>query len=394
VDIDLLREQTPGCTHRAHLNNAGAALMSTATLEAMRAHLDLEAEIGGYEAAGAAREAVQSTYDGLAQLVGGRRDQVALFDNSTHAWNAAFYSVPLGPGDRILTGRDEYGSSVLAYWQVSRRTGAELVVVPNDSTGQIDVEALRELADERTRLIGLTWVPTSGGLVNPADRVGQVARDVDALYLLDATQAVGQLPVDVKALGCDLLTGTGRKFLRGPRGTGFLWAGDRALDRLDPFVVEIASATWDGGRGFTWAEGARRFETWEYSYVNVLGLGAAVRQVLDLGPRAAGERAVALGRSLRDRLRELPGVSVHDLGVDQCAIVTAAVAGHDSADVAEALGRRGINVSVTVPKDNPLDTEDRGVHPLVRLSPHYYNTDAEIDRAVDAISDIVSGRTW
>ena len=153
-----------------------------------------------------------------------------------------------------------------------------------------------------------------------------------------------------------------------------------------------ATATRRGTAGG--AEGARRFETWEYSYVNVLGLGAAVRQVLDLGPRAAGERAVALGRSLRDRLRELPGVSVHDLGVDKCAIVTAAVAGHDSADVAEALGRRGINVSVTVPKDNPLDTEDRGVHPLVRLSPHYYNTDAEIDRAVDAISDIVSGRTW
>jgi selenocysteine lyase/cysteine desulfurase len=394
VDIELLREQTPGCKNRAHLNNAGAALMSTATLAAMRGHLDLEAEIGGYEAADAAREAVQGTYEGVARLVGGRADQVALFDNSTHAWNAAFYSAPLRPGDRILTGRDEYGSNVLAYWQVSRRTGAELVVVPNDSTGQIDVEALRELADERTRLIGLTWVPTSGGLVNPADQVGQVARDVGALYLLDATQAVGQLPVDVEALGCDLLTGTGRKFLRGPRGTGFLWVGDRALDRLDPFVVEIASATWDGGRGFNWADGARRFETWEYSYVNVLGLGAAVREVLDLGPHAVGERAVALGRSLRDRLRELPGVTVHDLGVDHCAIVTAAVTGHDTADVAEAMGRRGINVSVTVPDDNPFDTEDRGVHPLVRLSPHYYNTEAEIDRAVDAFSDLVSDRTW
>jgi selenocysteine lyase/cysteine desulfurase len=368
--------------------------MSNSTLEAMRGHLDLEAEIGGYEAADAARDAVGDTYDAVSRLVGGRPDQVALFDNSTHAWNAAFYSVPLGPGDRILTGRDEYGSSVLAYWQVSRRTGAELVVVPNDSTGQIDVEALRELADERTRLIGLTWVPTSGGLVNPAAQVGQVARDVGALYLLDATQAVGQLPIDVQALGCDLLTGTGRKFLRGPRGTGFLWVGDRALDRLDPFVVEIASATWNGDRGFTWAEGARRFETWEYSYVNVLGLGAAVRQTLDLGPQAVGERAVALGRSLRDRLRELPGVTVHDLGVDHCAIVTAAVAGHGSADVAAALGRRGINVSVTVPHDNPLDTQERDVHPLVRLSPHYYNTDAEIDRAVDAISDIFSGRTW
>jgi selenocysteine lyase/cysteine desulfurase len=137
---------------------------------------------------------------------------VALFDNSTHAWNAAFYSIPLGPGDRILTGRDEYGSNALAYLQVARRSGAEIVVVPNDGDGQIDVGALAGLVDERTKLIGLTWVPTSGGLVNPAAAVGRIARDAGVLYLLDATQAVGQFPVDVHDMGCDLLTGTGRKF--------------------------------------------------------------------------------------------------------------------------------------------------------------------------------------
>jgi selenocysteine lyase/cysteine desulfurase len=390
MDLDQLRAQTPGCLHRVHLNNAGAALMSRATLAAMTTHLQLEAEIGGYEAAAQARDQIDVTYAALAQLLGGRSDEVALFDNSTHAWNAAFYSIPLGPGDRILTGRDEYGSSVLAYLQVARRTGAEIVVVPNDGDGQIDLGALARLTDERTKLIGLTWVPTSGGLVNPAAEVGRIARDAGALYLLDATQAVGQFPVNVHEAGCDLLTGTGRKFLRGPRGTGFLWVRDTALERLDPFVAEIRSATWDGGRGFTWADGARRFESWENSYVNVIGLGTAVQQALALGLDAIGDRTRTLGERLREGLGQLPGVTTHDLGTHRCAIVTAKIAGRGAGDVAAALGRVGINVSTTVAEHNPLDTEERGVHPLVRFSPHYYNTEAEIDRTLAVVAELAS----
>jgi selenocysteine lyase/cysteine desulfurase len=389
VDIDALRAETPGCGHRMHLNNAGAALLARPTLDVMTRHLRLEAEIGGYEAAAAAWDAVEATYDNIAELVRGRSDEIALFDNATHAWNAAFYSIPFGPGDRIVTGRAEYGSNVLAYFQMAQRTGADVVVVPNDEHGQLDTAALADLVDERTKLIGVSHVPTSGGLVNPAAEIGRIAQEADVLYLLDATQSVGQFPVDVEAIGCDLLTGTGRKFLRGPRGTGFLWVRSSALDRLDPYVAEIRSATWDGGRGFTWVDGAQRFETWENSYLNVLGLGAAVRQALDLGLEAIGERAIAMGARLRRQLDELPGVSTHDLGAVRCAIVTARVEGVPSADVVTALGQAGVNVSVTVPGDTQFDTEDRGVHPLVRLSPHYYNTEDELDRAVALFAALV-----
>ncbi len=390
IDIEALRAKTPGCSHRNHLNNAGAALLSTPTITTMSEYLQREAQIGGYEAADEAADRISDVYESLARLVGASASQIALFDNSTHAWNAACYSVPLREGDRILTGRSEYGSNVLAYLQLTRRTGAEVVVVPNDETGQIDLDELANLIDERTKLIGLTWVPTSGGLVNPAADVGRLARAADVLYLLDATQAVGQFPVDVSALGCDLLTGTGRKFLRGPRGTGFLYAGSRAIDRLDPFVAEIHSATWDGGRSFTWVDGAQRFETWENSYVNVLGLGAAVNQALDIGIDRIGERSAALGARLRTGLARIAGVSVHDLGREQCAIVTARVAGVDSGAVADALSRDGINVSTTVGEHTQFDSEVRDVHPLVRLSPHYYNTESEIDRAVDAVASIVA----
>jgi len=193
----------------------------------------------------------------------------------------------------------------------------------------------------------------------------------------------------VDAIGCDLLTGTGRKFLRGPRGTGFLWLRDAALDRLDPFVAEIGSAAWDGRPGFRWAPGARRFATWEHSYVNVLGLGSAVRQALDLGLAAIGERAAALGARLRSQLAQLPGVTVHDLGQRRCAIVTAKIDKVPAERTAQALGHAGVNVSTTVPGHSPLDTQDRGVHPLVRFSPHYYNTEQEIDRTTDLVADLV-----
>ncbi|WP_055617170.1 aminotransferase class V-fold PLP-dependent enzyme [Streptomyces phaeochromogenes] len=392
MDIEAIRRDTPGTANRVHLNNAGAALLSRRTLRTMTAHLELEAAIGGYEAADRERDRIDATYANIARLVGGAPDEVALFDNSTHAWNAAFYSMTFAPGDRILTGRAEYGSNVLAYLQIARRTGAEVVVVPNDESGQLDTSALAELIDDRTRLVGVSHVPTSGGLVNPAAEIGRVCRAAGVPFLLDATQSVGQFPVDVAELGCDMLTATGRKFLRGPRGTGFLWVRREALDHLEPYVSEIASATWDGKRGFTWRDGARRFETWEVSYANALGLSAAVEQALEIGMEGIGRRAVELGTLLRDRLDALPGVTTYDLGRQRCAIVTAKVDGVSTADVAAALGGRGVNVTTTVAEHTQFDTEDRGVHPLVRLSPHYYNTEAELGLAVEVFAELATRR--
>lgn len=387
MDIEALRRDTPGTANRVHLNNAGAGLLSRRTLRDMTVHLELEAAIGGYEAADRKRGRIDATYANIARLVGGRPDEIALFDNSTHAWNAAFYSMTFAPGDRILTGRAEYGSNVLAYLQIARRTGAEVVVVPNDASGQLDTTALAELIDDRTRLVGVSHVPTSGGLVNPAAEIGRISRAAGVPFLLDATQSVGQFPVDVAELGCDMLTATGRKFLRGPRGTGFLWVRREALDHLEPYVSEIASATWDGKRGFTWRDGARRFETWEVSYANVLGLSAAVEQALEIGMEDIGRRAFELGTRLRERLDAVPGVTTYDLGRQRCAIVTAKVDGVSTADVAAALAGRGVNVTTTVAAHTQFDTEDRGVHPLVRLSPHYYNTEAELDRAVEVFAE-------
>src|SRR6478609_9592563 len=199
LDIEGMRAMTPGCANRNHLNNAGAALLSTVTIAAMTDYLRREALIGGYEAEAEAADQIGATYESLAELIGVLPTQIALFDNSTHAWNAACYSVPLGAGDRILTGRNEYGSAVLAYLQLAQRTGAEVVVVPDDDSGQIDVAALADLVDERTRMIGLTWVPTAGGLVNPAAEVG--ATRAGRRRAVPARRHPGRRPVPDRRLG-------------------------------------------------------------------------------------------------------------------------------------------------------------------------------------------------
>ena len=271
--------------------------------------------------------------------------------------------------------------------QAAKR-GATIEVIPDDDKGQVDVDALAGLLDERVRLVAAVHVPTQGGLVNPAAGIGAVLRDSDALYLLDACQSVGQLPVDVAAIGCDVLCATGRKFLRGPRGTGFLWLSDRALGRIEPPVLDLFGASWETDRGYEMRGDARRFELWEVGVAAKLGLVAAIDYALDIGLDAIETRVVDLAEQLRTRLGALHGVWVHDRGARRCGIVTFTIDGWDAADVAQALRERQINTSVTAVTSARWDLADRGLDRMVRASVHYYNTNQELDRLVDAVADL------
>jgi cysteine desulfurase/selenocysteine lyase len=371
IDVCRARRETPGCQAVLHLNNAGAALMPQPVLHAVVGHVQREALLGGYEAAEQAHAAVEHVYDAAATLLGCQGAEIAFVENATRAWDMAFYAVPLGPGDRILTAMAEYASNYLAFLQVARKTGATIEVIPNDAHGQISIAALRQAIDERVKLIAITHVPTNSGLVNPAAAVGEVARQAGVLYLLDACQSVGQMPVNAEAIGCDMLSTTGRKYLRGPRGTGLLYVRHSVLERLEPPFVDLHAAEWVARDRLVLRPDARRFENWETNYAGKIGLGVAIDYALSWGLDDIWARITALATILRERLAALPGVTVRDPGAERCGIVSLTVDGHDADEIRQTLASQHINVTVSRLTSTRLDMEARGLTSVVRASVHY-----------------------
>jgi len=364
--------------------------MPRPVLAAVTEHLEREAVIGGYEAAAEARERTQDTYDALATLLRTRPDHIALMENATKAWGTVFYGMDWRSGDRVLTAQASYASNYLAMLQLRERHGIEIDVAPNDAAGQVDVDALERLITPRTRLLCLTHIPTNSGLVNPAAAVGNVAKRHGIPYLLDACQSVGQIDVDMEAIGCDFLSGTGRKYLRGPRGTGFLAVRPGSLEMIQPPVLDLHAARWAAVDNYEMQPDARRFETWEGYVAGKIGLGVAVRYTLDIGMSDIQSRTAGLAASLRTSLGDLAGVRVHDIGERKGGIVTFSHASTAATDIQRGLTTRGMNTNIADPDWARLDAERRQLPSMVRASVHYYNTEEEVDRFTRAVAEITS----
>ncbi|NNE71348.1 MAG: aminotransferase class V-fold PLP-dependent enzyme [Rhodothermales bacterium] len=388
MNIDRLRAETPGCAHVTHFNNAGAALMPQPVLDAQLRHLELEARIGGYEAAAHAKGALEDTHRAVADMLGASSEEIAFVDNATRAWGAVFFGMDFKPGDRILTARASYASNFIGMLQRARKMDLHIDVAPDDEHGQVDVDALEKLIDSRTRIICLTHIPTNGGLVNPAAEVGKVARKHGIPFLLDACQSAGQMPLNVDELGCDALSATGRKFIRGPRGTGFLYVRQPFIDQLEPPFLDLHAADWTTPDSYRLHADHRRFETWEINFAGKIGLGVAVRYAQDIGLAAIRSRVDGLAGTLRSALREIPDITVHDSGLVKSGTVTFSHRKRDATEIKSALLAQGINTSVAVPSGALLDALNRGLPDMVRASVHYYNTVEEIEALVEALSDL------
>ena len=410
----------------AHFNAAGSSLPPRTVLDAQVEHLQLESIAGGYEATEQRADALQRPYDALATLLNFSPSEIAITQSATSAWQMAFSSIAFQPGDRILTARAEYASNYIAYMQVAKRTGAVIETIPSDDAGQLDVAALERMlissssstessssaaAAESSaagsgpgsgsgpgavRLVSITHVPTSGGLVNPAAAVGALAKKHGVPYLLDACQSVGQMPVNVDEIGCDFLAATGRKYLRGPRGIGFLYARSSFVERegVEPAYMDLYGARWDAASSYLPFPAARRFEQYEVSFAAKIGLGVAVDYALEIGVGAAWERVKHLAGTLRLGLELVEGVEVRDVGVTRCGIVSFSVRGVSPEKVKETLRERGVNVWTSkVCNNTRLEWEERAVggmpDEIIRSSVHYYNTEEEIARLVEAVKSCV-----
>ena len=387
IDVQNARRETPGCFSTIHLHHSGSALMPDKVAEAVRHHQELELFRGGYEAEDDARDKLVNTYTAIAQMLNCSVSEIALSESATASWNSVFYGISqtFKPGDRIVTSRAEYVSNMIAFQQIVQRNGVEISIVPDDSQGQMNVRALESMIGADVKLIAVTHVPTYNGLVNPVIEIGQVANDYQIPYLVDACQSAGQMPLDVVQIGCDALTATGRKFLRGPRGTGFMYIREQSLDLFPPAVLDLHSATWVEKDRYELQAGARRFELFESNIAARIGLGVAVDYALSWGLVEIYSRIRFLADRLREKLSEIEGVAVRDKGSEKCGIVTFTIAGTDAENFQTLMRRKNINVGLSKRNCALIDFDEWGVDSVIRSSVHYYNSEDEIDFFVNEV---------
>ncbi len=383
IDVGRARALTPGCEHVLHLDNAGTSLPPQPVLDAQLQWLEEEARTGGYHLARRRGDDLERVYASVATLIGATADDIALVESNTVAWTRAFHALArtpgrFRPGRRIVTSSVDYASNWIAYLSAAEHLGISIDVVP-DAGGVPDTARIVEVLDDDVALVSVSHVPTNSGLVVDAAAIGAATRPAGIPFLLDACQSIGQIGTDVEDLGCDLLTATGRKYLRGPRGTGFLYASPAIRSELEPPSLDLHSATWTAPDRYEIRPDARRFETYESSPMTRMGLGAAVDHALAWGMDAVEARVVELGDGLRRRLEAL-GARVWDPDVPRGGIVTFTLDGLDPTAIRDRLVEQRINVWVSDP--TPLDVATDARPQVVRASVHYYNTADELDRFV------------
>lgn len=394
LDIHRLRADTPAYADAAgpasvFLDSAGSSLPPWVVIDTITAHLRREAEIGGYRAANERLDDLAGVKAAIGTLINADPSAIALSDSASRSWSDFFYAVALRPGDRILISGSDYASNAIAALQRARATGATVEPIPSDGTGRLDLAALADMLDDRVKIVSLLHAPTNGGLVNPVAEATRIAHRVGALVLLDACQSAGQIHLDVAELGVDAMSATGRKWLRGPRGTGFLYLRPQVCRELEPGRLDLHSAAWTGPQDYRIATDATRFEFWECDVAARLGLGAAVRYLLDLGPENVFAAVAANAGYLRAQLPALPGVTVRDLGTEHSGIVSFTIDGIDPIEIRDRLRESDITVTVSHRGSTLLDMSARHLDSVVRASPHCFVTIEELDRFLDAIERLV-----
>ncbi len=391
MNISNLRSETPGCLDRIHLNNAGAALMPSCVVKVIQDYIALESRIGGYEAYDARHDEINAAYRAVAALLGTQSQNIAFTENATVSYAQTLSAIPFTHDDVLLTTNNDYVSNQIQFLSLQKRFGVQVLRAPDLSEGGVDVQAMADLIRRRRpKLVSVTHIPTNSGLIQDVYAIGKICREENVLYLVDACQSIGQMPVYVNEIGCDFLAATSRKFLRGPRGSGFLYVSNRVLQQgLEPLFLDLRGADWTAKDDYRIAGDAKRFENWESAWALVLGTGEAARYAKNIGLEKIQTRVKYLAEQLREKLGAIEGVRVLDEGKERGGIVTVWVEGWEPIDLMTALRKRRINVSAQTRSSAVIDYGRKGVTGALRLSPHYYNAEEEIEQAVLAIQQMI-----
>lgn len=375
-----------------HLNNAGSALMPKPVIKEINEYITLETRLGGYEAATLTHDKSQNFYHYASKLINANPHEISYMENATRAWEVVFHSLNLGDGDRIITSTHEYGSNYLAFLLLKKRKNIHIEILPNDAYGQVCLFTLKNIICNKTKLISIPHIPSNNGLINPAEEVGIIAESKNIFYLLDTTQSLGQIPIDVKKIKCNALCATGRKYLRGPRGSGFLYVDSSSLELLEPPFINLYTADWISPNDFRFHNNNKRFETFEFSHANRLGFAAAIKYTLQLGIDPINQRIQVLSNTLRDKLCNLKGVTLQDTGIKKSGLVTFSIEKIPLLEVYNKLKEKNINISICWNSYARIDSKERKVGDLIRASVHYYNTEEEIDQFIHEMGNIIRNR--
>ncbi len=390
INLAAYRADTPGCDTKIHFNNAGASLMPLPVLKAMKDYLDFEGITGGYETADLKAAEISGFYEATAKLINAKPDQIAFTSSATNSFARALSCIPFEKGDSIVIANEDYISNQIAFLSLQKRVGVKLFRAASKPEGGVDVADMKMLIElHQPKLVSLTHIPTNTGLVQPVEEVGEICKALDILYLVDACQSAGQWPIDVQKIRCDFLTATMRKFLRGPRGAGFLFISDKVLDRgMEPLYIDLRGANWTSADEYVLQSRGRRFEDWEIPYPLVLGSKAAIEYALEVGIENIQNRNAILCNSIRQKLKSIKEVRILDIGMPQSSIITVTVPIADPDKLVKTLRDKNINTSMATRANAVIDFDTKKTEWALRISPHYYNTEEEIDMLISELANL------
>lgn len=381
MDSTQIRKDTIGCENVIHFNNAGASLMPAPVTRAIRDYINLEEHIGGYEAENAHQQQIAGFYHTAAQLLHCQPHQIAFTNSATDSYNRALSAIPFQQGDVVLLTGNDYPSNYLALLSLQKRYGIQIIQVNDSADGEIDLVDLKEKLEQlQPRLLSVSHIPTSSGLVQPLEQIAEIVGQFDTIYILDACQSFGQIDIDAIATNAHFISGTFRKFLRGPRGAGLLFVSEKALAAgLEPLFIDLSGAEWIAVDQYTARPDAKRFEDFETSYALMMGATASMKYLFKIGISNIIRRNKELLSYLVDQLKQLPEIHLQDRGLVKCNIVTFHIKGAHPMKLKQYLHQEGINISTTSISSARIDFREKGIDWVARISPHYYNTETEID---------------